>query len=86
MDQFWQVLQDLRLVLREVDSWVWKVGGLQTFSINYAYIHVRRDSEVECSPVSSKLWRCKTVPSALFNALRFWRIRSLLRSIWKCEG
>ena len=71
MDQFWQVLQDVRLVSGEADNWVWKVGGVQTFSVNSAYTHVRRDSEVEGSPIFSKLWRCKVVPSALFTA---WRV------------
>jgi len=71
VDQFWQVLQGIRLILGEADSWVWKVGGLQKFSVNSAYMHVKRDSEVEGSPVLSKLWRCKAIPSTLFIT---WRV------------
>ena len=71
MNQLFQVFQDVKLVLGEADSWVWKVGGLQTYSTNYAYIQVRRDRRVEFSSIFSKLWRCKFVPSALFTA---WRV------------
>jgi len=73
--------------LEKADSWVWKVGGLQKFSVNSAYMLVRRDSEVEGSPVFSKLWRCKVVPSVLFTA---WRVLenkiAILWSIWKGVG
>ncbi|XP_068487176.1 uncharacterized protein [Phaseolus vulgaris] len=71
VNQLRQVLLHARLVPEEADSWVWKVWGLQTFSVNSAYIHVRKDCEVVFSPIFSKLWRCKVVPSAVLTA---WRV------------
>ena len=59
------------MVLGETDRWVWKVGGLQTFSVISAYSLLRRDVEVDFSPTYSKLWSCKVVPSALVTA---WRV------------
>ena len=61
----------VKLVFGEADSWVWKIGESQTFSVNSAYVQVRRVRGGEYSPVYSKLWRCKTLPSALFTA---WRV------------
>jgi len=55
VDQLCQALLEVRLVLGEANRWVWKVGGLQTFSVNSAYFLVRRDCEVGFSPVFSKL-------------------------------
>jgi len=69
-DQLFQILLKARLVPGEADSWVWKVGGLQTFSVNSAYIHVRKDREVVSSPAFSRLWRCKVVPSVVLTAWR----------------
>jgi len=69
-DQLLQILLEARLVPGEADSWVWKVGGLQMFSVNYAYIHVRKDREVVSSPIFSRLWRCKVVPSDVLTAWR----------------
>ena len=67
VDQLSQALLEARLVLGEVDKWVWKGGGDQRFSVNSAYSLVRRDCEADPSPVFSKLWSCKVVPSALFT-------------------
>jgi len=55
----------------KADSWIWKAGGFQTFAVNSAYIQVRKDKVGEFSPVYSKLWRCKVLPSALITA---WRV------------
>ena len=71
MDQLYQALLEVRLVLGEADRWVWKAGGLQTFSVSSAYSLLRRDGEVVFSPTYSKLWSCKAVPSALVTA---WRV------------
>jgi len=70
VEQLFQMLQGVKLELGEADSWVWKVGGLQTFTINSIYVQVRRDRVGKISPVYSKLWRCKALPSALFTAER----------------
>jgi len=59
VDQLSQVLLEAGLVQGVADSWVWKVWGIQTFSVNSTYNHVRKDNEVVFSPVFSKLWRCK---------------------------
>jgi len=59
------------MVLGEEDRWVWKGGGDQLFSVNSAYSLVRRDCEVDHSPIFRKLWSCKAVPSTLFTA---WRV------------
>ena len=71
MDQLYQALLEVRLVLGEADRWVWKAGGLQTFSVSSDYSLLRRDGEVVFSPIYSKLWSCKVVPSALVTA---WRV------------
>jgi len=63
-------LLEAGLVQGVADSWVWKVGGIQTFSVNFAYNLVRKDSEVGSSPVFSKLWRCKAVPSVVLTVWR----------------
>ena len=59
-------------------GWFWerrivgfgRSGGLQTFSVNSAYNHVRKDREVVSSPIFSRLWRCKVVPSDVLTAWR----------------
>ncbi len=71
MEQLVQLLQEVKLTLGEADCWVWKVGESQTFSVNSAYVQVRRGRGGEFSPEHSKLWRCKALPSALFTA---WRV------------
>ncbi|XP_068484829.1 uncharacterized protein [Phaseolus vulgaris] len=71
VEQLFQSLQEVKLVFGEADSWVWKIGESQTFSVNSAYVQVRRVRGGEYSPVYSKLWRCKALPSALFTA---WRV------------
>ena len=71
MDQLCQALHEVRMDLGEADRWIWKVGGIQTFSVNSAYSLVRRDCEVDFSPIFSKLWSCKVVSSAFFIA---WRV------------
>jgi len=68
--QLHQVFLEARLVMGEVDSWVWKVGGLQMFSVNSTYIHVRKDRDVVSSSIFSKLWKCKTVPYVVHTAWR----------------
>ena len=83
MCNFLQVLQGAMLDLEDEDSWVWKVGELQTYSVNYAYVLFRQDREEELSFVYNKCGGVK------FCVLHFsllggcWRIRLLLRSIWK---
>ena len=62
-----QVLQWAGLDLEEEDSWVWKVGELQTYSANSIYVLLRLDREKELYFVYCKLWRCKALPSALFT-------------------
>ncbi|XP_068471708.1 uncharacterized protein [Phaseolus vulgaris] len=81
VEQLFQSLQEVKLVFGEADSWVWKIGDAdswvwkigesQTFSVNSAYVQVRRVRGGEYSPVYSKVWRCKALPSALFTA---WRV------------
>ncbi|XP_068483176.1 uncharacterized protein [Phaseolus vulgaris] len=66
-----QLLQGVKLDLGEVDSWGWKVGGCQTFTVNSAYVQLRRDRVGEIFPVYSMLWRCNALPSALYTA---WRV------------
>jgi len=70
-DQLSQLLLEARVVLGEVDGWIWKEGGSQTFSVNSAYNLVRKDKETIISPIFCKLWKCKAVPSA---ALMAWRL------------
>jgi len=41
-EQLSQLLLEARIALGEVDSWIWKEGGLQTFSVNSAYNLVRK--------------------------------------------
>ena len=64
VSHFFQVLQGLRLDLEEEDSWVWKVGKFQTYTINFAYVSLRRVREGEKSYAYNKFWRCKVLPSA----------------------
>ena len=45
--------------------------GCLTFTVNSAYVQVRRARGGESSSVYSKLWRCKVLPSALVTA---WRV------------
>ena len=71
MEQLVQRLQEVKLVLGEADNWVWKVRGCQIFTVNSTYVQVMRVRGGESSPVYSKLWRCKVLPSALFTA---WRV------------
>jgi len=68
VDQLYQALLEVSLVLGEADKWVWKAGGLQTFSVSSAYSLLRRDCEVVFSPTYCKLWNCKVVPSTLVTA------------------
>ncbi|XP_068497985.1 uncharacterized protein [Phaseolus vulgaris] len=70
-NDLYQALLEVRLVMGEADRWVWKAGGLQTFSVSSAYSLLRRDGEVVFSSTYSKLWSCKVVPSALVTA---WRV------------
>ena len=70
-EQLSQLLLEARIDPGEVDSWMWKEGGLQTFSVNSAYNLVRKDNEEDSFPIFSKLWRCKAVPSAMLTA---WRV------------
>jgi len=69
-DQMSQLLLGVGAASGEVDSWIWKDGGLQTFTVSSAYNLVRKDNEADTSPVFSKLWRCKAVPSAVLMAWR----------------
>jgi len=71
VDHLVQLLQGVKLDLGEVDSWGWKVGGCQTFTVNSAYVQLRRDRVGEIFPVYSMLWRCNALPSALYTA---WRV------------
>jgi len=55
----------------------WKVGDGKDISLWEdswlgcdAYIHLRKDWEVVSSPVFSKLWKCKAVPSVVLTAWR----------------
>jgi len=70
-DQLSQLLLGAGVVPGEVDKWIWKGGGLQSFTVSSAYNLVRKDNEADSSPIFSKLWRCKTVPSAVLMA---WRV------------
>ena len=86
VSHFFQVMQGLGLDLEEEDSWVWKVGKFQTYTVNSSYVSLRRDQEGEKSYAYNKFWRCKALSSALITAWRVWRIRLLLGSIWKGVG
>ena len=55
----------------ETDSWVWKVGDLQSFTVSSAYKLIRKDNEADSLLVFSKIWRSKAVPS---TALLAWRV------------
>ncbi|XP_068483362.1 uncharacterized protein [Phaseolus vulgaris] len=70
-EQLVQLLQGAKLELGKEDCWFWKAGGFKTFTVNSAYVQVRKDTVGEVPPVYSKLWRCKALPSALFTA---WRV------------
>ena len=70
-EQLSQLLQGIKMDAAGVDSWVWKAEGSQSFIVNSAYIKVRRVSDGEFSPIYCRLWRCKTLPSAVFLA---WRV------------
>ena len=70
-EQLSQLLQGVKMDVGGVDSWVWKVEGSQSFTVNSAYIKVRRVSDGESSPIYCRLWRCKALPSAVFLA---WRV------------
>jgi len=67
-EQLSQLLQGVKMDVGEVDSWVWKAEGSQSFTVNSAYSKVRRVSDGESSPTYSRLWRCKALPSAVFLA------------------
>jgi len=69
-DQLSQLLLEARVVPGEVDGWIWKEGGFQTFTVNSAYNCVRKDKETISSLIFCKLWRCKAVPSAVLMAWR----------------
>ena len=70
VDHLLQVLLKARLAPGETDRWVWKVEDHQIFSVNSVYTHVRKDREGDSSPVFSKLWKCKVVPSVVLTAWR----------------
>ena len=70
-DQLSRALFEARMILGETNRWVWKVESLQMFTVSSAYSLVRRDREVDCSTVFSKLWSSEVVPSALLTA---WRV------------
>ncbi|XP_068497961.1 uncharacterized protein [Phaseolus vulgaris] len=70
-EQLVQLLQGAKLELGKEDCWIWKAGGFKTFTVNSAYVQVRKDTVGEVPPVYSKLWRCKALPSALFTT---WRV------------
>jgi len=50
-DQLSQLLLKAWVASGEVDSWIWKEGGFQTFSVNSAYNLVRKDLEANSSPI-----------------------------------
>ena len=77
-DQLSQFLLKARVASGEVDSWIWKEGGTQSFLLNSAYNLVRKDSEVNSSPIFGKLWSCKAVPSAVLIAWRLMETSLLL--------
>jgi len=67
------ILITCSLVLN-LSHWWWKVRkglGFHTFTVNLSYFHIRKDRVGEVSPVYSKLWRCKALPSALVTV---WRV------------
>ena len=70
-EQLVQLLQGTKLEPRKEDCWIWKAEGFQTFTVNSAYVQVRKDTVGEVPPVYSKLWRCKALPSALLTS---WRV------------
>ncbi|XP_068475329.1 uncharacterized mitochondrial protein AtMg00310-like [Phaseolus vulgaris] len=63
-DQLSQLLLGVEVVPGEVDKWIWKVGGLQFFTVSSAYNLIRKDNEVVSSSVFCKLWGSKAIPSA----------------------
>jgi len=69
-NQLSQHLLKARVASGEVDSWISKEGGFQTFSVNSAHNLVRKDFEANSSLIFCKLWRCKAVPSAVLIAWR----------------
>jgi len=71
VSHFFQLFQGLSLDLEEVDSWVWKDGEFQVYTVKFAYNCLRRVREGENVYMYTKFWRCKAVPSALVFA---WRV------------
>jgi len=49
-DQLSQLLLGVGVAPGEVDSWIWKDGGLQTFIVSSAYNLVMKDNEADTSP------------------------------------
>jgi len=70
-EQLSQLLLGVGVALGESDRWIWKVGGLQSFTVSSAYNLVKKDNEADPLSVFSKLWRCKSVPTAVLMA---WRV------------
>ncbi len=70
-EQLGQLLVGVGVVPGEADSWVWKAGDPQSFSVSSAYKFIRKDTQADSVPVFRKLWRSKAVPSA---ALLAWRV------------
>ena len=70
-DQLSQLLLGVEVVIEETDSWIWKGGGIKSFTVSSAYNLIRKDNEMVSSQVLRKLWRSKAIPSALVLA---WRV------------
>jgi len=70
-EQLSQLLFGVGVAPGEADSWIWKVGGLQSFTVSSAYKLIRKDNEADSLSIFSKIWRSKVVPSA---ALMAWRV------------
>ena len=70
-EQLGQLLLEVRVVSGEVDGWIGKGGDSQSYSVNSAYNLVRNDKETMFSPIFSKLWKSKAIPS---TALMAWRL------------
>ena len=66
-----QLLLGVEVVLEETDSWIWKGGGFQSYTVSSAYNLIRKDNEAVSSQELRKLWRSKAIPSAMILA---WRV------------
>ncbi|XP_068504164.1 uncharacterized protein [Phaseolus vulgaris] len=66
-----QLLLGVEVVLGETDRWIWKGGGVQSYTVSSTYNLIRKDIEAVSSQELRKLWRSKAIPFAMVLA---WRV------------